>query len=176
MAKQVGTAVPEKVQAYYDAVVELTDAVCTEHLTSEYAFLAREVAAALSRKRPSPLLRGKPTTWGCGIVYVLGQVNFLFDKSQTPHMPAIKLCELFGVSASAASAKAKQIEDWLGIRIMDPRWYLPSRLEQNPMAWMIKVNGMIVDARTAPKDIQEEAFRLGLIPYVPAREETNEKH
>jgi hypothetical protein len=176
MAKKERTTVPKNVQAYYDAVVELTDAVCTEHLTSEYAFLAREVAAALSRKRPSPLLRGKPKTWGCGILYVLGQVNFLFDKSQTPHMPAIKLCELFGVSTSAASAKAKQIEGWLGIRIMDPRWSLPSTLEQNPMAWMIKVDGMIVDARMAPKHIQEEAVRLGLIPYVPAGEETGEQH
>ena len=50
---------------------------------------------------------------------------------------------------------------------MDPKWTLPSRLADNPMAWLIQVNGLIVDARQAPRDIQEEAFRRGLIPYLP---------
>jgi hypothetical protein len=35
------------------------------------------------------------------------------------------------------------------------------------MAWFIQVNGLIVDARRAPREIQEEAFRQGLIPYLP---------
>jgi hypothetical protein len=29
------------------------------------------------------------------------------------------------------------------------------------------VNGLIVDARYVPRQIQEEAFRKGLIPYIP---------
>lgn len=33
------------------------------------------------------------------------------------------------------------------IRPMDPEWSLRSRIEQNPMAWMIQVNGFLVDAR-----------------------------
>ena len=36
------------------------------------------------------------------------------------------------------------------------------------MAWMIEVNGLIMDARRLPREIQEEAFRKGLIPYIPA--------
>jgi hypothetical protein len=39
---------------------------------------------------------------------------------------------------------------------------------QNPMAWMIQVNGLITDARREPREIQEEAFRKGLIPYIPS--------
>ena len=35
------------------------------------------------------------------------------------------------------------------------------------MAWMISVNGFIVDARRLKREVQEEAFRKGLIPYVP---------
>jgi hypothetical protein len=168
MAKQTQPQVPKTMQPHYEAVTEVTDGFCNEHLTAEYAFLARDMAAALSRKRPSPLLTGKIRTWACAIVYVLGRVNFLFDKSQEPHLPAIKLCELFGISPSAASARAKQIEDALKILVMDPRWSLVSRLDDNPMAWMIRVDGIIVDARHAPRHIQEEAFRLGLIPYVPS--------
>jgi hypothetical protein len=29
------------------------------------------------------------------------------------------------------------------------------------------VNGLIIDARSAPRFIQEEAYRKGLIPYIP---------
>jgi hypothetical protein len=29
------------------------------------------------------------------------------------------------------------------------------------------INGLVVDAREAPQKIQEEAVRLGLIPYLP---------
>jgi hypothetical protein len=167
MATKAALSVPKTVKPYYAEVVAITDAVCTEHLTPEYADLARGLAAALSRKRPSPLLNGKPRTWACGIVYSLGRANFLFDKAQTPSLPAVKLCQLFGVSPSAASAKAKQVEDTLGLRLMDPRCSLPATFDENPLAWFIRVDGEIVDARDAPRHIQEEAFRLGLIPYVP---------
>ncbi len=40
-------------------------------------------------------------------------------------------------------------------------------MDHNPMAWMITVNGLIVDARHAPRAIQEEAYRKGIIPYIP---------
>ena len=38
----------------------------------------------LCRKRPSPFASGQPRTWACGIIYVLGQLNFLSDKSSRP--------------------------------------------------------------------------------------------
>jgi hypothetical protein len=40
-------------------------------------------------------------------------------------------------------------------------------VDQNPLAWMISVNGFVMDARHATRAIQEEAFRKGLIPYLP---------
>jgi len=160
-------AVPHHMQPVFDAVVQLTDRVCTEHLNEEYSHLSRTLAATLCRKRPSPLTRGRTETWACAIVYTLGSVNFLFDKTQTPHLRAGELCALFGVSKSTASAKAKVIMDSLKISPMDPRWCLPSKLADNPLAWMISVNGLLIDARHAPREIQEEALRRGLIPYLP---------
>jgi hypothetical protein len=52
---------------------------------------------------------------------------------------------------------------------MDPDWTLPSLVDQNPLIWMLNVNGFIMDVRHAPREIQEEAFRKGLIPYIPAK-------
>jgi hypothetical protein len=38
------------------------------------------------------------------------------------------------------------------------------QLAANPMAWMISVNGFIVDARTMPPEVQAEARRRGRMP------------
>ncbi len=52
---------------------------------------------------------------------------------------------------------------------MDPAWSLRARIDENPATWMITVNGFLVDARCLKREIQEEAFRKGLIPYIPER-------
>jgi len=49
----------------------------------------------------------------------------------------------------------------------DPNWTLASNLDSKPMAWMLSVNGMIVDIRTMPREAQEIALEKGLIPYIP---------
>ena len=129
--------------------------------------MCRKLAAKLSRKRPSPLERGRTKSWAAGIVYTIGRVNFLFDKSQTPHLSATELCERIGVSQGTAGGKSTQIMDMLDIIQFHPEWTLPSLMDENPLAWRISVNGFIMDARIAPREIQEEAYRLGLIPYLP---------
>ena len=164
--------VPKKMQEYFDAIVTLTDHVGQEYLDEEYSQLARQATAALCRKRPSPLLSGRVNSWACGIVYALGFVNFLFDKSQDPHLSAAELCAAFGVAKSTGAAKSKAVRDALKMVRMDPNWYRPSRMDQNFKAWMIMVNGLIVDVRNMPLEIQEIAYERGVIPYVPGREET----
>ena len=129
--------VPTKMQEKFDAIVALTDAVCEEHLNEEYAQLARQATAALCRKRPSPLLSGRVSSWACGIIYALGFVNFLFDKSQDPHMTAAELCAAFGVAKGTGAAKSRTVRDALGMGQMDPNWYLPSGMDENIMAWMM---------------------------------------
>lgn len=160
--------VPAAMQSAYAAIVALIDPFCQQYLTPEYAMLCHDLAAALSRKRPSPLSRGKPEIWACAIVYTLGQVNFLFDKSQTPHMRADELCTAFGVSKSSAANKAKVISGMFGMGPFEPRWCLPSLMDNNPLVWMLEVNGLIVDVRTLPRAVQEMAYQQGLIPYIPA--------
>ena len=160
--------VPKKMQPVYEAVTEWTESFCKATLSDEYATLAYEMAAALSRKRPSPLLQGSAKTWASGIVLALGRVNFLFDPERKPHLTVARFCDLFGVSQSAAFAKARKVEHALKIIPMDPKWTLPSQLEDNPFARFLAVNGVVVDVRMLPKEIQEKAFRAGLIPYVPS--------
>jgi hypothetical protein len=151
----------------YEAITCITDEFCQKYLNEEYANLARKMVAALSRKKPSPLESGRAKSWAAGVVYALGRVNFLSDDSQEPYMTMSELCEKIGVSQSNASSKSREIWYRLNLMQLHPDWCLPSMLEDNPLAWMIEVNGLPVDARMMPREIQEEAYRLGLIPYVP---------
>lgn len=143
------------------------DEFCQTYLNQEYADLSRKMAVALSRKRPSPLESGRAKSWAAGIVHTLGQVNFLFDKGQEPYMSVRDLCGKIGISQSTAANKSRAIWDRLNLMQFDPEWCLPSLLEENPLAWMISVNGVIVDVRMMTREVQEEAFRLGLIPHLP---------
>ena len=164
-------SVPKNMQATYEAIVGLTDAFCDQHLNAEYRELARDMAAALCRKRPSPLASGQPRSWACGIIYALGQVNFLSDRATQPYMKMAELCAAFGVNQNTASAKARVISNALGTHQFDPTWTLPSMVDQNPLVWMAEVNGLIVDLRTMPREVQAIAFEKGMIPYIPADRE-----
>lgn len=156
-------SVSKEMQAKFEEITRVTDTFCTKHLNEEYAQLCRQLTAALCRKRPSPLATGKTNTWACGIIHAIGMVNFLYDPSQTPHMKASEIYEQFGVSSSTGAAKSKQIRGLMKMFPTNPHWCLPSKINNNVMAWMISVNGLLIDARTAPRPIQEEAFRKGLI-------------
>jgi hypothetical protein len=166
MSNKKPDSVPSIMQPVYDEIVALTDAVCRKNLDDEYAELARKLTAALARKRPSPLNRGRKDVWAAAIVYSLASVNFLFDKTQVPHMKAAELADLFGVSQKTASNKARQIMDILKISQMDPEWWRPSKMESNPLAWLVMVNGLAVDARMLPPEVQEELVRRNIIPFV----------
>ena len=106
----------------------------------------------LARKRPSPLVSGKPETWACGIVRTIGWVNFLDDSSRRPHLKLTAIDKAFGVAESTGQGKSKTIRTMLKIRQFDPRWTLPSRMGENPMVWMLEVNGLIMDIRRCPNE------------------------
>lgn len=163
---------PASDEAKNQAIAEidrLVDSFCREHLNDEYADLCRKLTQKLGRKRPSPLVSGKPNTWACGIVRTIGWVNFLDDKAHSPYMKLTAVDKAFGVAESTGQGKSMLIRKLLRISPMAPEWSLRSLIEQNPMTWMIQVNGFIVDIRSLDREIQEEALRQGLIPYIPEK-------
>ena len=163
--------VPQGMNKTFEDIATLTDEFSTTHLNDEYAQMIRYAIAALCRKRPSPLAKGRAKTWACGITHAIGMINVLSDPSQDPHMRASEIYQIFGVSASTGQAKSKLVRDTLKMDPFDPHWTLPSKLEDHPMAWMISYDGMILDARSLPLHIQEVAYSKGLIPYVPGMKE-----
>jgi hypothetical protein len=145
------------------AIIDITDRACREHLDDEYGQIARRLVARLARKRPSPVARGDARIWAAGVVYAIGQINFLFDPTQTPHLTAKELAERLGVVQTTMANKAGLINRTLDIGMFEPGLTRVAMLEQHPMAWIVEVDGLLVDARVLSPALQDEARRLGLI-------------
>ena len=159
--------IPDSMHSKFASITSKTDAFCQRYLNDEYRQLVRTAVAALCRKRPSPLLRGSEDFWAAGVIHAIGAANFVFDKSQTPHCSAPDIYSFFGIASSTGQGKSKQIRQWLKIHPFSFQWGIPSKFDSNPLIWMLTINGMMVDVRHLPIEVQEVAYQKGLIPYVP---------
>ena len=159
--------VPKKNRALFIELIELIDSFCEEYLDEDYYDICEEVAGALCRSSLE-MTKIKQEVWASGIVHAVGWVNYLSDPASEPHMEVRNIAKAFGVSQSNMTAKSKIIRDKLDMIQLDPRWCLPDLIDDNPLVWMFEVNGIIVDLRTAPREIQEKAYEAGIIPYIPA--------
>ncbi|MCD8369782.1 MAG: DUF6398 domain-containing protein [Clostridiales bacterium] len=159
-------SIPKEMQPIYDDISALLTDYSKNYVNEEYESLYLHAFEKLCRKRPSPLKTGRRNTWAAGIVYAIGSNNFIFDKSQKIHMTAKEIAEPFGVAVSTASSKAAEIKKLLKIDYSRAEWCLPSMAADNPMLWMVSVNGVPVDARTLPEELQQICYEKKLIPYV----------
>ncbi|UCC96514.1 MAG: hypothetical protein JSW66_11795 [Phycisphaerales bacterium] len=158
---------PDRAYSAFDEILELVSSFCHEYLTEDYRELCEDLTWA-AYEEALPLEKGKPAGWASGIVYALGRVNFLQDPNQSPHMSSAQIAEGFGISQATMMAKARIIRDELDLMPLHPEWCIPAMLEDNPLVWILDVDGVPMDIRGAPRGAQEEAYRLGLIPYIPA--------
>jgi len=166
--------IPANIKEKYDEIAALLTVFCDEKLNDEYKELCLLLLKKLSRKRPSPISGGRPGTWAAGIVYAIGSNNFIFDKSQKLHMTSVEIASAFGVSSGTASGKGNEIKKMFDISYFNPEWQLVEFLENNPVIWMVMVNGIVVDIRKMPMEVKEQAFEMGIIPYIPESEDTYE--
>ena len=120
-------SIPAQARPVYDTIVSLIDRFCQANLTPEFRDMCRQLARVLACKSPSPLLRGKPEAWACGILRVIGHVNFLdLDTGWQPSMKLTTIDKRLGVSSNTGQSKAKAIRDLLEIQSVDLNRTLPS--------------------------------------------------
>jgi hypothetical protein len=145
--------IPEALRREAEVIIRLTDGFCTEDLDGEYGEFSRKLVGELARKRPSPVLRGDLRIWAGAVIYTIGILNFLFDRTQRPHLTADQLSQRLGFSKSTLAAKAKRIQDLLNILPFELGYCRQALLADSPPVWLISVKGFLVDARTMPPDI-----------------------
>ena len=167
--------IPAQMQPVYEEIAGMIEEYCEKYMNEEYRTLCLRLLEKLCHKRPSPLLKGRRNTWAAGIVYAIAANNFIFDKSMPIHLTADELSRPFGIATSTAGNKAAEIRKLVRMSPWDTEWLLQELIEDNPAIWMLSVDGFIVDARDLPLEFQQEAARRGLIPYVPAMRQKEER-
>ena len=155
-------------------IVALTDDFCDACLNDEYKNLSRQMAVELCQEE-SPASRGKAASWASSVVYCIGWVNFLTDPIFEPYVAAADIAKAFGISESTMLAKSRVLREGLSLTKFDPGWCTESMLDENPLVWMMEVDGVVLDIRAAPREVQVEAHVRGLIPYVYADRHAGER-
>ena len=158
--------VPAALREDVAAITALIDQVCNDHLDAEYAVLCGRLLGQLARKRPSPLARGDLRVWAAAVIYTVGGINFLFDPTQEPHLRGHDLASITGVAKSTMANKASLIRRSLRIDPLAPELCRREMLEHHPYAWLVEINGVVVDARVLPPPLQEELRRRGLVRWL----------
>ncbi|MFB0552021.1 MAG: DUF6398 domain-containing protein [Phycisphaerae bacterium] len=166
-SKAAKMRVPKRNRQLFEQIIELIEAFCDAHLNEDYKELCVEMAALLYASDLAGT-REKPAGWASGIVHALGWVNCLYDPTMSPHITPREIAEEFGVSQGTMLAKSKIVRDGLEIMPLDPYWCISIEPEDNPMVWMVDIGGIMMDVRYAPRKMQEQAYEMGLIPFIPA--------
>lgn len=159
--------IPKAMQQKYDEIATIIKPYCDEYLNEEYKELCLHALEQLSRKQPSPLSAGQPQLWAAGILYAVGQNNWLFDNRNQLHRTEKELVSPLNVTEDAAASRANEIRRTLQIDTGNSEWILPSALDGIPAMWKVMLEGAIVDARTQPLFSQLWMHSRNLIPYVP---------
>lgn len=136
----------ENIEDKKQQLITLTSDFCNKYIDEEFRNLCEKMILKMSRKRNVPFMTGKIEIWAAAIIYSLGQINFLFDKSFEPYITATDICDFFGRSQSTVSQKAKLIRDIFKMGYFDDAFSTNRVRENNPLANMVMLkSGLIVD-------------------------------
>jgi len=145
----------EEIKNKEKKLLELTGSFCSQKLDDDYYQLCEKLILKLGRKRDVPFKSGKLEIWSAAIIYTIGSINFLFDRSFEPYVTAEEISEFFGTKKSTVSNKAKRIKDMFKLMYYDPEFSTQKMIESNPLNDLVMVDGFIVPLSSIPVDLQK---------------------
>jgi len=142
-------------------LIGMTGSFCQQFLDEDYKQLCEKLIRKMSRKRAVPFLSGRMEIWAAAVIYALGSINFLFDKSFKPYAAADDICNFFGTSKSTTSQKAQVIRNMFKMGYYDGEFSTHHMKENSPFSNFVMINGLIVDKRHLPPEVQGMLKREG---------------
>lgn len=137
-------------------LIDSVSSFCKEKLNGEYEQLCIKMIHKLCRKRYCPLERGSIEIWAASIIYTIGNMNFLFDKSFEPYIHSREIHDFFGTKSSTIGAKSKVIRDLLNLAPYFDKNFSTSHMdEQNPFNDLVEVDGFLLSIESLPEGYQQ---------------------
>lgn len=136
-------------------LLEMTGMFCSQKLDDDYFQLTEKLIKKMGRKSDVPFKRGKLEIWAAAIIYTIGSINFLFDKSFKPYITSQELNDYFGTKNSTVSNKARQIREMFKLTMLDNEFATEHMNKINPFNDLVMVDGLIVPLSSIPLDLQE---------------------
>ena len=131
----------EKQKMREDEIAQMVTTFCKEKLDEEYEQLCVKMVRKLGRKRTKPLLTGRTEIWAAAVVYTVGTMNFLFDKSFEPYVSSADINDYFGTSSSTVAQKARTIRQLLKLsQYWDKDFSTRHMQESNPLNMLMDLS------------------------------------
>ena len=145
----------ENIKEREKKLIEMTDAFCLEYLNQEYMILCGKLIKKLARKREVPFKRGKLEIWAAAVIYTIGSINFLFDKSSEPYISSDLINQSFNTKKTTVSAKASKLKKLFDLWYFSPDFSTKEMEKSSPFNNMVMVDGIIVPMSNLPEETQQ---------------------
>lgn len=102
-----------------EELIELVNKFSDDYLNDEFRDLCLKLLFKLSLNPDVSLNRGKNEAWASGIIYVIGQLNFLFDPITEYYLSNDLIASYFNVSKQTVWNKSRDIRRLLNLKLGD---------------------------------------------------------
>lgn len=129
-----------------DQIQKLVIDYCNQYLDNEYTEICNQVFENLLKDNSAVFNRGKAEIWSAAIVWAVGSINFLADKSFEPYASLYDVCKYFNANTSSVGQKASKIRKMLNIDIFNTDYQTTTEASDFLNSLVMTPEGLIVPA------------------------------
>lgn len=100
-----------------EEIIQMIGEFCDECLDDEFKDLSVRLAYRLADTEGVSFDSDKAENWACGIIYAVGQLNFLFERVFEPYIDRDELCYYFSTKRTKINNKARDIRRLLDLKL-----------------------------------------------------------
>jgi tetratricopeptide (TPR) repeat protein len=154
----------EEIKAKEKQLLDMVESFSKENIDEEYMELCSSLVKKMGRKHDVPFKRGKIEIWASAVIYAIGQINFLFDKSFEPYVTPDEICDYFNTKKSTVSDKAKKIREMFNMGHYDKEFSTNHMNDSNPMKDMVMTEeGLIVPKSMLYEDDEDDDLDINIL-------------
>ncbi|MBN1387949.1 MAG: hypothetical protein JW965_05845 [Bacteroidales bacterium] len=135
-----------------DQILTQVNSYCKKFLDKEYTDICSKVFHDLLEENPTVFDRGREGIWAAAIVWAVGSVNFLYDKSFEPYASLADVCIYFNQNKSSVGQKSAKIRKLLNIDQLNPEYQTSTHLSDFLNSLVVTPDGIIVPSNLFEED------------------------